>query len=363
MAQTDVYETLAEHLHSMPIGAPKTPELIEILKILFTEEEASLGVKLPLFPAMTLDALAERTGMGKEPLKALLDRMAKKGTVFVELGGSEPQYRLLPTVVGFSETPFWPGKRTEETEKLAPLWMKYAVNAFYHELGGLSDTPVVRVVPLEQTLADERRVSPYEQLAELVKKTSYQAVAHCPCRLMRDHAGMGKCSHSTENCLHFGSMARYMVAQGMARQITVEETLAILRRANEEGLVHVTNNFQGEIDTICNCCSDACIFLTGLLFMGEKNMFARSNFVSQIHEDTCLACGLCAERCPVKAIEVEETARVDAAKCIGCGVCHPTCPSESIKLVERPEPEKRPVLPVAEMVTKVMSDKKRQFKF
>lgn len=362
MGQTNVYETLAEHLHSMPIGAPKTPELIEILKILFTEEEASLAVRLPFFP-MSLDALAQRTGVEKDPLKAMLDRMAKKGTVFVDPEAREPQYRLLPTVVGFSETPFWPGRRTEETEKLAPLWMKYAVSAFYHEIGGLSDTPVVRVVPLEQTLSDDRTVAPYEKLAELVKKTSYQAVAHCPCRLMRDHAGMGKCSHSTENCLHFGSMARYMVAQGMAREITVEETLAILKRSNEEGLVHVTNNFQGEIDTICNCCSDACIFLTGLLFMGEKNMFAPSHFVSKVNEDSCLACGLCAERCPVKAIEVEEAARVDAAKCIGCGVCHPTCPSESIQLVDRPESEKRPILPVAEMVQNVMSAKKRQFKF
>jgi formate hydrogenlyase subunit 6/NADH:ubiquinone oxidoreductase subunit I len=362
MAEQSIYDQLAEHLNTMPVGAPKTPELIEILKVLYTDEEAQLGVKIPFFP-MTLDALVERTGLEKNRLKSMFDTMAKKGILFVELGTDEPMYRLLPTVVGFSETPFWPGKRTSETEKLAPLWMKYAVSAFYHEIGGLSGTPMTRVVPLEQTLSDDRKVSPYEKLAEMVKKTSYQAVAHCPCRIMRDHAGGGRCNHSTENCLHFGSLGRYMVAQGMARQITVEETIQILKRSNDEGLVHVTGNHSSEMDTICNCCSDACIFLTGLLFMGEKNMFARSNFISRIDPDTCVACGTCADRCPVKAIEVDDAAKVDAGKCIGCGVCHPTCPSESVSLVPRPEPEQLPILNVGELVTKVMSDKKREFRF
>jgi Na+-translocating ferredoxin:NAD+ oxidoreductase subunit B len=346
----------------MPIGAPRTPELIEILKTLFTEEEAALAVKLPFFP-MNGTALAERSGVPTDRLETLLARMADKGTVFAEGSGEGTLYRLLPTVVGFSETPFWSGKRTPETEKLASLWTKYAVSAFYHELGGLSDTPMTRVIPLEQTLSDTRQVSTYEKLAEIVRATSYQAVAHCPCRLMRDYAGGGRCGHSTENCLHFGSLGRYMVGHGMAREITVAETLEILRRSNEEGLVHITGNFQGQVDTICNCCRDACIFLTGLLFMGEKNMFARSNFVSRIDPETCVACGLCAERCPVKAIEVEDgSSRVDGDKCIGCGVCHPTCPSESVTLVPRPEAEKLAVLPAMDFVTKVMGDKKREFR-
>jgi NAD-dependent dihydropyrimidine dehydrogenase PreA subunit len=363
MSQQCVYDQLAEYLNSMPIGAPKTPELIEILKTLYTEEEASLAVKLPFLP-MTLDALADRTSIEEAKLKPIVERMAKKGIVFVQLGGDEPMYRLLPTVVGFSETPFWPGKRTPHTEKLAVLWRKYAKDAFYHEVGGLSDTPLVRVIPVQQSLSDDRKVSTYEKLAEKVKETSYQAVAHCPCRIMRDYSGEGKCEHSTENCLHFGSLGQYMVANGMAREITVDETLNILKKSNEEGLVHITGNHQAEIDTICNCCADACIFLTGLLAMGEKNMFARSNFVSEINQETCAECGTCAERCPVKAISLDDgPAKVDAGICIGCGVCYPTCPSESVSLAARPQSEQLPILSPGEMVMKVMSDKKREFRF
>jgi ferredoxin len=54
---------------------------------------------------------------------------------------------------------------------------------------------------------------------------------------------------------------------------------------------------------------------------------------------------------------------VDADKCIGCGVCFPTCTTESISLVPRPEEEQKPVLPMGELVMKVVSDKKREFKF
>jgi Fe-S-cluster-containing hydrogenase component 2 len=65
----------------------------------------------------------------------------------------------------------------------------------------------------------------------------------------------------------------------------------------------------------------------------------------------------------VDAISLEDVAVVDGDKCIGCGVCYPTCSTESITLVARPEEEQQPILPTMELVSKVMSDKKREFKF
>lgn len=364
MSEHGVYEQLADYLNSMPVGAPKTPELFEILKILYTEQEAALALKIPFMP-MSLEALIDRTGMEEDKLKPMLDTMYEKGTVFLMPDVDEPMYRLLPTVVGFSETPFWDGKGSDEAKKLAPLWLKYTRSAFYNEVGGKSDTPMTRVIPVQESIADERKISPYEKIVDKVRETSYQAVAHCPCRLMRKYAeGEKQCDHSTENCLHFGSLGKYIVEKGIGRAITVDETLDILKRSNEEGLVHITGNYQEEIDTICNCCADACIFLTGLMQQGEKNMFARSNFVSVINQETCVECGTCAERCPVDAISLDDgAARVDGDKCIGCAVCYPTCPSESISLVARPESEQAAIMPQMELVMKVMSDKGREFRF
>lgn len=363
MSEHGIYDKLADYLNTMPIGAPRTPELFEILKTLYTEEEVELALKLPFMP-MTLDALADRTGIAEADLEPRIKEMVRKGLVFIELGADEPMYRLMPTVVGFSETPFWAGKMTPEAEKLAPIWLKYVRSAFYHEVGGLSDSPMTRVIPMQESLEDGRSIAPYESIKGKVEETDYQAVAHCPCRLMRKYADEDVCEHSTENCLHFGSLGRYIVAQGMGREIDVAETLEILKRSNEEGMVHITGNYQEKIETICNCCADACIFLTGLMQQGELNMFARSNFVSEIDSEACVECGVCAERCPVDAISLDDgPATLDGDKCVGCGVCYPTCPSEAIKLIARPDAEKKDILPMGELVTKVMADKGREFQF
>jgi hypothetical protein len=49
---------------------------------------------------------------------------------------------------------------------------------------------------------------------------------------------MGKgCEKPEESCLSFGMAARIMVRTGRGRAISLEETLAILQRAEEAGLV------------------------------------------------------------------------------------------------------------------------------
>jgi len=94
--------------------------------------------------------------------------------------------------------------------------------------------PVMRVLPISRTLRDSTEVLPFDALRPEVEEQSFCAVAHCACRQMKSAVGEG-CDHTLENCLHLGSMGPYMVEQGMAREITTEETLKILKEANKEG--------------------------------------------------------------------------------------------------------------------------------
>jgi len=337
MQEAKLYDELAKHLDQGIVGSPRSPALIEILKILFPGEEAEVGARLPM-QDKSLAELRELFPERADSIEDILNRMVGHGTVFVSGRSSEERrYKLLPSVVGWAETPFWAGRKTEEARKLSPLWLKYREEAYGAELarGGM---PPVRVLPISESLRESKEVAPYETLKEKIDEQSFCAVAKCPCRQMRAYVGEA-CDHSLENCLHFGDMGRFMVEQGMAREVSREETLKILKDANEEGLVHSCDNLrEGTIGTICNCCGCCCVFLDTKKKMGLHTI-SPSSYVAQVDSDLCHACGTCEDRCPMGAIAVgdDEVSEVDQALCIGCGVCTPSCPNDAVELQKREE--------------------------
>lgn len=48
----------------------------------------------------------------------------------------------------------------------------------------------------------------------------------------------------------------------------------------------------------------------------------------------CVACGVCAKTCPLKAIIINKGifAEVDLDKCVGCGKCSKVCPASIIEI-------------------------------
>jgi formate hydrogenlyase subunit 6/NADH:ubiquinone oxidoreductase subunit I len=129
--------------------------------------------------------------------------------------------------------------------------------------------------------------------------------------------------------------ADYSLTRGTGRRLTKEEALDLVRRCEEEGLIHVVMNKQNVDHFICNCCSCCCQTMPILIEHGIK-VVDPSRFAAQVDRDLCTACETCLERCFFGAIsvEAEETALVDQAKCLGCGLCQVSCPSEAISMVE-----------------------------
>ena len=46
--------------------------------------------------------------------------------------------------------------------------------------------------------------------------------------------------------------------------------------------------------------------------------------------DTCVACGICMDECPVEAISEGDIYVIDQEKCTECGSCKEACPNDAI---------------------------------
>ena len=57
---------------------------------------------------------------------------------------------------------------------------------------------------------------------------------------------------------------------------------------------------------------------------------SQHRLVAVVNSAVCTGCGLCERICPVDAITMEETARVDETLCTGCGLCIAECPLEAL---------------------------------
>ncbi|MBR3234811.1 MAG: 4Fe-4S binding protein [Atopobiaceae bacterium] len=52
-----------------------------------------------------------------------------------------------------------------------------------------------------------------------------------------------------------------------------------------------------------------------------------------INADECIACGACADGCPVGVLEVDDVAvAANPDDCVGCGACVDACPVGAIEI-------------------------------
>lgn len=334
--EDEVYSALASHLNGMPVGVPPSRELLDILCLLFTPEEAMLAEQLP-YRETPLPDIANQLGMPEKELGKTLNAMASRGVVFKVSGEGVARYRLLPALEGLREAPFWAGRDDEKARRLAELWQLYFRKAWGREIAD-RELPLARVVPLEEDIDDGAEILPFETAKELLERASFRAVSNCACRTMAAYTG-GGCDHERENCFHFGSLGRFLAEHGLGREVSLEESVRKLEEAHEAGLVFLTDNHQGEVNSLCCCCSCCCVFLRGRLELRFDNAVNTSSYLARVDRETCVGCGECEERCPVGAVGLDEheLARVDRRLCLGCGVCVPNCTGGALVLRRRDE--------------------------
>ena len=329
---TDVYQRLAKKLNELPHGFPPTESGVElrILRKIFTPEDSEIALKIRPVPE-TAQQIATRLGKPLEEMQGILDDMVGKGQIGSAKMGGAQMYMLFPFLIGI-----WEFQVLRLDKELADLMEEYAP-ALVGTLGGFSPS-LARVIPVNAQISGQHQVYPYEDLRQIMDKAKSFQLMDCICR--KEQAIQGRpCTHTLENCLAFSEHEGAFDKYTRGRLISRDEAVAVLAESEEEGLVHCTYNVQAGQMFVCNCCSCCCGILRSVKELSSPYMLAGSNFFAAIDQDTCEACGICAnERCPMDAIVEDDGAYiVQPERCIGCGVCTTTCPSEAVTLIRKPD--------------------------
>jgi Na+-translocating ferredoxin:NAD+ oxidoreductase subunit B len=341
--ETGVYERLARFLDDLPAGFPCSESGVElrILQRLFTPEEASLAQHLAL---ITEEArvIAVRAGLPLEEAERILRELERKRLIYAFYETGKPtRYMAEQFVIGF-----WEGQVNQLDRELVELFEEYLPT--YAKAGIWEKTPQLRTIPVKdsipvgENIAVQNVILPYERIDEIVASHHTFAVANCICRQeMRlvDH----NCGKPLETCLAFDGGADYFVQDGRGRYITREETLTLIRKADETGLVLQAGN-ERTPGNLCMCCGDCCGVLRSLKMNPSPARMVSSPFVAVVDEAACAGCGTCLDRCQMDALSLPDGfAVLDFERCIGCGLCVTTCPSNALSMVRKPESQQRAV--------------------
>lgn len=301
---------LANHISNKKRGAkneikPTDPEYM-ILEPVVTEEMAEVALCMKIRKKTTAKDLAKLCGKSVEKTTKLLFDLAVAGVCFVNEIDGVDHFWYDTWVPGIMEMMVNNKENVAKYPQIAEAFEAYGRVRGPKTTGNFPvGVGLMRVIPIEKAIEGETRRASYEEVSKYLNENNIFSVADCSCRTAREVMGEG-CGHLKEDmCIQMGHAAEYYIRTGRGREITREEAFEIIKRAEENGLMHQIPNLDGSGKThaICNCCGCSCLSLrTAEMFINAD--MVRSNYVSKVDKEKCVACGECVQNCPVNALQL-----------------------------------------------------------
>lgn len=333
------YKSLYKRMDQLVNGPFDSEEFYQILKILFTDEEALLCSALPILPS-PIEKISKIWETSEEEAESILNTLVSKGLIYEDDYNGSVLYSLAIPVFGFFEFSLMRTDGMFDHDLLSNLYTKYINdddNFVKKYFGG--KTIISRAYVQEETLPEDMtsEILSYEKSSHIIDAADMISVGICFCRHKMEHMGQA-CDKPQDVCLSFGNIAKSLVEKGIAREISKPEAHDILKQCVDNGLAQIGDNIKNKPAVICNCCGCCCDLLLSYKKTGMSTIISPSNYIAEIDDSVCTNCGVCIEKCPVDAISlIGEKTVVDKSWCLGCGVCSNFCKTKACKMKAREE--------------------------
>ena len=266
----------------------------------------SVMMRMRLETDFSAEDLAKKTRKSLDFVQTQCDKLVKAGVIRTRVRSGVLCYYYPIWVPGIMEGILSNREQCDAHPELGACFEEYTrirVGMLAPMLG--NGVNFMRVMPVMSAIENDTHKASYDEISTLIEKAWAISVGPCSCRRSRRLMGEG-CGHLEEDmCLYLNDNAISFSKNGEHRLITKEEAYEILRRAEDNGLVHEVNQALGfdDVTAICNCCGCSCYALRIAELFRSPNGVS-SNFIARVDKDKCVACGQCVENCQTNAVRL-----------------------------------------------------------
>ena len=277
-----------------------------ILDPIVDDDMCSVMMRMRLETDFSAEDLAKKTRKSLNFVQTQCDKLVKAGVIRTRVRSGVLCYYYPIWVPGIMEGILSNREQCDAHPELGACFEEYTrirVGMLAPMLG--NGVNFMRVMPVMSAIENDTHKASYDEISTLIEKAWAISVGPCSCRRSRRLMGEG-CGHLEEDmCLYLNDNAISFSKNGEHRLITKEEAYEILRRAEDNGLVHEVNQALGfdDVTAICNCCGCSCYALRIAELFRSPNGVS-SNFIARVDKDKCVACGQCVENCQTNAVRL-----------------------------------------------------------
>lgn len=277
-----------------------------ILDPIVDDDMCSVMMRMRLETDFSAEDLAKKTRKSLDFVQTQCDKLVKAGVIRTRVRSGVLCYYYPIWVPGIIEGILSNREQCDAHPELGACFEEYTrirVGMLAPMLG--NGVNFMRVMPVMSAIENDTHKASYDEISTLIEKAWAISVGPCSCRRSRRLMGEG-CGHLEEDmCLYLNDNAISFSKNGEHRLITKEEAYEILRRAEDNGLVHEVNQALGfdDVTAICNCCGCSCYALRIAELFRSPNGVS-SNFIARVDKDKCVACGQCVENCQTNAVRL-----------------------------------------------------------